>query len=97
VCTSLEFFGQFLIECGEIDGWQLADALALAEYTNRTIGEMARAEGLRGESAADQWATASAGRIGPSASWRACWPRPPRARRRIAATPRWSYTASASS
>lgn len=51
---SLKFFGQFLIECGEIDGWQLAEALALADRTNRTIGELARADGLISELAADR-------------------------------------------
>ena len=38
---SVVFFGQFLIERGEIDEAELREALNLMEYENRTLGEIA--------------------------------------------------------
>ncbi len=37
----LRFFGQFLIERGEIDSSQLREVLDLMERENRTLGELA--------------------------------------------------------
>ena len=42
---SVVFFGQFLIERGEIDAVQLREALDLMEQENRTLGELAAAAG----------------------------------------------------
>lgn len=43
---SVRFFGQYLIECGEIDAAQLREALNLMEQENRTLGEIAVASGF---------------------------------------------------
>jgi hypothetical protein len=44
--VSIMFFGQFLLERGEIDEQQLRAALDLMERENQTIGELAVAEGF---------------------------------------------------
>jgi hypothetical protein len=44
--VSVKFFGQFLIEQGEIDAGQLREALELAQSRNRPLGDLAVAEGL---------------------------------------------------
>jgi CheY-specific phosphatase CheX len=44
--VSIKFFGQFLLERGEIDEQQLRGALDLMEQENQTIGELAVAEGF---------------------------------------------------
>jgi hypothetical protein len=43
---SVKFFGQFLIERGEIDSGQLQEALALMKRSNRSLGETAVEQGL---------------------------------------------------
>jgi hypothetical protein len=42
---SVKFFGQFLIEQGEIDAGQLREALERMQTRNRTLGDLAVAEG----------------------------------------------------
>lgn len=42
------FFGQFLIELGEIDAGGLCDALVLMKRENRNLGDLAREQGLLG-------------------------------------------------
>jgi hypothetical protein len=44
--VSVKFFGQFLIEQGEIDAGQLCEALGLMQARNRSFGDLAIAEGL---------------------------------------------------
>ena len=43
---SVKFFGQFLIEQGEIDAGQLREALERMQSRNRSLGDLAIAEGL---------------------------------------------------
>ena len=43
---SVKFFGQFLIECGEVDAGQVREALDLLDRTNRTFGEISVDEGF---------------------------------------------------
>ncbi len=42
----VKFFGQFLIEQGEVDAGQLREALDLLDETNRTLGQIAVDEGV---------------------------------------------------
>ena len=42
----VKFFGQFLIEQGEVDSSQLREALDLLARTNRSVGQIAVAEGM---------------------------------------------------
>lgn len=42
----VKFFGQFLIEQGEVDACQLREALDLLDETNRTLGQIAVDEGV---------------------------------------------------
>lgn len=51
---SVKFFGQFLIERGEIDSLQLREALALMELENRNLGQIAEAEGYLSEADAQR-------------------------------------------
>jgi hypothetical protein len=44
--VSVKFFGQFLIEQGEIDAGQLREALERMQSRNRSLGDLAVAEGL---------------------------------------------------
>jgi len=44
--VSVKFFGQFLIEQGEIDAGQLREALERMQMRNRALGDLAIAEGL---------------------------------------------------
>jgi hypothetical protein len=46
---SVQFFGQFLIEQGEIDELQLRQALDLMEQENQTLGELAAGAGFASE------------------------------------------------
>jgi len=51
---SVKFFGQFLIERGEVDGGHVREALDLMERTNRNLGQIAIDEGMLSESHADE-------------------------------------------
>ena len=51
---SVKFFGQFLIEQGEVSASQVREALDLLEKTNRSLGEIAVAEGALTEEQARQ-------------------------------------------
>jgi hypothetical protein len=51
---SVKFFGQFLIERGEIDAGHLQVALAHMERVNLPLGQLARREGMLTDAAADR-------------------------------------------
>jgi hypothetical protein len=51
---SVKFFGQFLIEQGEVDAVDVRAALKLLDETNRTIGQIAVAERLLSQAEADR-------------------------------------------
>jgi len=44
--VAIKFFGQFLIEQGEVDAGQVREALDLLDRTNRTLGEIAVERGF---------------------------------------------------
>lgn len=43
---AVKFFGQFLIEQGEIDAGQLREALDLMDSENKQLGEIGISEGI---------------------------------------------------
>jgi hypothetical protein len=51
---SIKFFGQFLIERAEVDAGHVREALDVLESSNRTIGEIAIAEGMMTLAEAEQ-------------------------------------------
>jgi hypothetical protein len=51
---SVKFFGQFLIEQGEVDAGHVREALDLLERTNKSIGDIAVDCGLMDQGAADR-------------------------------------------
>jgi hypothetical protein len=51
---SVKFFGQFLIERGEVDAGHVREALDLLGRTNLSIGEIAVAEGMLDEAGCDR-------------------------------------------
>ena len=51
---SVKFFGQFLIECGDLDGGQVREALELMDECNRSLGEIAVASEMLCEEDADR-------------------------------------------
>jgi hypothetical protein len=59
--VTVKFFGQFLIEQGEIDAGQLREALERVQSRNRSLGDLAIAEGLITPAAADRINTAQLG------------------------------------
>jgi len=50
--VSVKFFGQFLIEHGEVDAGHVREALDLLDRTNLNLGEIAVRQGLLGEAEA---------------------------------------------
>ena len=51
---SVKFFGQFLIESGEVDAGQIREALDLMDGANRSLGEVAVEAGLMTKADADR-------------------------------------------